>query len=306
MSSQPWFETQRYKDFIKVHQSMDFAERARLLEAALRETTGPERLFWLRCRLTIRLQTASTRPRDAEAAWRDLEELLAGPQDSVEDSRYITMAAIGLYVTTERRDLWAPFFPRVLPHLRRAVRLHIPWHGNMGNLRLRQGQWRKAFRHYTKAIAGFHALTPAQQHGQRGILIFMHAGRAIASVACGHLDAAVADLSRAVAVDSEFKRGFAEPYPLARAQAKVALAMGDFAAARSAVQEGIARSAVSQYKPRPYDLIKFDLIAARMARAEGNSASFHHFCNEALSLSQEWSLPWSEARVRAVLAGAER
>lgn len=300
-----WFETERYQALVKASRAMDHVAQARIIDAALSETEGAEKAFWLLLQRERRWSGTLQRASGADQVWTELREILSMAPDDPKNRYGVVRQALVSYYYTERKDLWSEFFPLIRrdlgPVLREGKDHHI-----VAMLRLLQRRWCAALRCSSRMLAAFQAAPPAVLSAQRGRLVFFHAVRATAAAACGHLELASADVQRAMEVDAEFVRGYLEPYPLVFAQAEVALARGDFRAAQAALQEGIARSAVSQYKPRPADKVKFDLVAARIARAEGNMVGFHNFCNRALANCHDFDLRMSEITVRAIMAGAER
>jgi hypothetical protein len=295
-------QTPRFRAFCEAAEAADFAAQIRIKQEAIAQTTGEEKALWLHFQETRSWTKKYFHPTDALQGWAELHAMLATAQDEMTRQNAI-IRAVGLYGITQQTDLWANLFRELRPHLR-LIKDSWAYCFNLGQLRLRQRRWRSAYLTITRAMTRRQRKKPHSQ--QSAAWVHIHANRAIAALACGQLERAMEDVALATALDAQFDRTYIEPYPLALAQAELALAQGNFQAARRALQEGMARATVCQQKPLPFQCAEFDLAAARIARAEGNMSSFHHFCEQALARCLEWNLRMTEVSVRAVMAGAER
>jgi hypothetical protein len=304
MTQAEFEQTPRYRAFQAACRSVDNAAQARIIQEAVAQTTGEEKAFWLRFQEGQRWVTKYFHPTDAVMGWVELHHMLANAGNDAGMYRDLIIRAVGLYFMTERRDLWAALFPELRPHLRLINHSWAFCH-HLGHLRLRQRRWRAAYVTTNRAMARVQAKYP-DRYGDSVTWIHMLTLRAVAATAMGWLGVAEKDVELATALEARLDRRLMEPYGLALAQSELAFAQGRFQGARAALQEGMARSTTSQHKPHPYQQVDFDLLAARIARAEGRMASFQHFCEQALNRCLEWGLQLSEARVRAIMAGAER
>lgn len=304
MDRNRWFESERYQELTRATRAMDFARQIQIVEDAVAETEGAERAFWLRLRAQQRFAQYA-HPGETNRGWAELPMLVAAAPVDPDHMGQVALLALMLYGVSQRADMWANFFPLIRPGIKPASR-YWNWYNNLCEIRRLECRHHASMLACSKALALLDALPPAVSNTQRGRRVFILTRRAIAAVNLGDLRLAADDVQQATAIDAEFDRAYLAPYYLAAAQAELALARGHLDAARAALHDGIARSAICPHKPLPVDRVEFDLLAARTARAEGNRASFQHFAGRALATCLEWDLRLSEAKVRAVIAGAER
>lgn len=92
-------------------------------------------------------------------------------------------------------------------------------------------------------------------------------------------------------------------YSLAMAEAWAALASGRLQAARSSLQKHLVLSPDSN---QPLAVFQAHVLAARLALAEGSSAGYRHFCDQARAVCDEHQMPLSREFLRVVMADTER
>jgi len=178
------------------------------------------------------------------------------------------------------------------------------WYG-MGGLHMLRRRWHQSYRAFGKAQALLDSLRPEEYVRVAGYTVHLRARRARAALRCNRPDSAALEVDLATEFDARKERKYLHPIPLALARADLALYHGRFQDARTEIQQGLTRLAASQtLKMFPQGLIDQDLLAARIARAEGNDVGFRHFAERALALAIENRLAWTEATVRAVMEGA--
>lgn len=300
-----WVESEPFQKVMNACRTNDRNTLDRIVEERLASAQGPERAFWLRIRAK-QLSRDALFPHVMEVAWADLEEARCAAQDDPEGHLETLSDAFTLSLRGERVD-------RLFSVLR-AIRLAygkldgVPffWQ-DLGNLNMKRGRWQKATRAFTRAVAAFGRLTAREQGTFACRLAHYHAWRAICQVACNNGAAAAADLETALALSANEPEQNISHLTMGMARAELALHRGFPQEARAALQHGVMQDALlKRPKATPAQMADTELLAARIARAEGNQVGFAHFCEKALALCEKYSLPLTESRVRAVMAGASR
>ncbi|HWI65891.1 MAG TPA: hypothetical protein VNT75_29025 [Symbiobacteriaceae bacterium] len=300
-----WVDSIQYRQVMNACRANDRNTLNHIIEERLAAVTGPERAFWLRVRAAQRARDALM-PHLVEMAWVDLRDALQAAPDDQEERMQTLLAAFGLSLTGERPDKLVEFLKAMRPGFRRLADTPFFWQG-LGFMNMKRGRWRKAARAFGRAIATFDLLSPYEQELYACRPAHFHAWRAICLVGCGETERAAADMDTA--------NGLAQTHPpqninhsaLGVAQAELALERGLIQEARTALQHGVMQDALlKRPKAEPAHLAERELLAARIARAEGNHVGFGHFCEKALAICTQYRLPLTEQRVRAVMAGAAR
>jgi tetratricopeptide (TPR) repeat protein len=298
-----WVETADFQQVMQLSHTWDLTALNRHLEARLAATQGRERAFWLLVRANRRAMDVQV-SHVLDAAWADLEEALRIAPDDPSNRADTLAAALNICLTTERSELFLP----TLKGLRHCYYLVDPvgvfWQ-YVGIMHMKRRRWHQAARALERAIVEFTELEPVRKELYECRLSHCYAWRAIGLVACGRIEESVASIELGQALARRQPPQGLNHLLFATAQAEVALHEGRPQVARSALQHGLVLdSDANRPKQPPSQLAEIDLLAARIARAEGNQVGFTHFCNKALAICDQYKLPLTAARVRAVLAGA--
>lgn len=301
---EPLRENDSYRQLVQAVRARDHIRQIQIIDTCIRETVGAEQAFWLRARVDRQVR-GLVAPRDLQPAWGDLSTALDMAPDDPENQQAVLNSALMLAVATEEYHRLAPFMARLRPRGTPLVQ-HEAFLGTLGLLYLKRRRWDLAYRTFTNAIDAFRAMPPDRQRASEGRLIYLHANRAIVAAATGRVETAAMDVASAQTTDRKFMRDHLNPLALALAQAELAFCSGRLQDARAALQRGIMRVAAARRRLWPNDQVSFHILAARLARAEGNMVGFSHFCNKALELCAEHKLVVTGQTVRAVMAGAER
>jgi tetratricopeptide (TPR) repeat protein len=296
----PYYESTAFQEFATASREKDFTRLARILEEQLAVTTGREKAFWLLLRYERRSKSYRS-PRELRTLWAEFDTLLAIDPTDPEVLRPVVMKALLLYWDSEHNDGLAAMMPVLRPFRHQFLPDHL-LRQVLGGLALRRRQWRSAYRHFTLAIRDFQRLSGAQIKAQEGSMPHQFAQRAQAAVALGWLDKAERSVEEARAYLEQLPRRPGINFPLALAEAGLAHARGQYQEARSILH---AAEADPQMLRPIYGDVDFLLMAARIARSEGNMSSFDHFCQKAQALCTEYDMPLTAASVQAVMNGAE-
>lgn len=299
-----WIESVSYQELVLACRSGDQGKQAAIVERRLAETNGAEKAFWLRARARQRIKGAALPP-FSELAWSDLVEALhVAPQDH--PTWAITLsAALDLCVTTESFQRAAPTLKNVR-WISGALRKEpVFWH-SVGMLRLKLRKWCAAERAFTRALRAYSTLSATRKDNLQCRLAHSYAWRAVAAAASGMAEQAAADVEQAFAMAACAPHGVQFAI-LGLAKAEVAFSAGRVQEARIALQQGLMEDGLQGRKRlAPSHQVETELLAARMARAEGNMVGFAHFCDRALALCNQYDLSLTRDCVQAVQAGAER
>lgn len=294
-----YFESEAYQELVQAYRARDYALQGQIIERQVATTKGNENAFWLRVRLDRRVSFCST-PREFMNLKPDLEALLSVAAEDPEHIHSLATTAIHLYLNGEYGDALA----RVLPLLRPFRQVLSNSHGirhNLGLLFAKKRRWHSAFRNLTLSLKLFDLLPKARQEAQGGYRYFVYTQQAIVAVALNRYDTAAESIAGAHAVMATRPPGYFHPAFVGLAEAALAHARGEYQLARSFLQTANATAKTGI----PWVEFDFLLMAARMARSEGNLSSFHHFCQQARALCAKHDMPLSAAAVQAVANGAE-
>jgi hypothetical protein len=235
-------------------------------------------------------------------AWSDLHEILSHGSNDPNIAQLVANLAIHVCLHLERSDGLETIMPVLLPlkhHLLASYQIRAV----LGRLELKRRRWYSAYRHLTLALELFEASPEIFRARQKGYWHFHFTRRARAAVAMGWLDKAEADIAESRSIANDRPPGYFAPYPLALAKASLACAQHRFSDARFFLQQADAQP--SEFPRLPDAEVDFLLIAARIARAEGNMQSFGHFCQRALVYCTERDMRLTKASVQAAMNGAE-
>lgn len=271
----------------------------RLVTEQIESTEGAEKAYWLRYRAMAKRRYGHALNRASVEA--DLTEAnLADPSDVTSAVKDILNQA----VVQQHLSLLAQIDRRLRPAIRKELYGDWRYWTQIGHLHRLRRRFYQAYRAFSRALRLFLNISPEEMRNNRGWTIAVSSSQARAALRVGRLDEAVISLDRAIAVDREVDRRHMNPIHLAIAQAEVSFAMGRYAEAIHAMQMGRSRAAAKEFRPMPSDQIDTALIAARVARAEGNMAGFQHFCQQALDMALDNNLPLTATEVQAVMDGA--
>lgn len=299
-----YYSSEPYQRLIKAVIGRDYPGIHRIIEEQLAGTTGAEKAFWLFTRSGK--WGIVTNELNRQRAWDDLEEALRTAPDDLDVGRFALNSALGKSLQTEKLDRLQGVIRRLQPNLRRlktgwAYWLHI------GDLHGLKGHWRQAYSAFDRSIQQFHEQGPEAHDSFKGYLPRLHCQRAVGAVACGHPGQAATDVETARHLFTTVSATAQNPLTMAVALAELALCRGERAEARSALQAGVTGAGLNPgHMPGDRRMIQVDLLAARIARADGNAAGFRHFAEKALSRAEQLDLQLSAAQIRRVMAGSER
>ncbi|HYG58915.1 MAG TPA: hypothetical protein VD902_12725 [Symbiobacteriaceae bacterium] len=300
------FESEPYQKLTVATRSADYGQVGHILNTQVALAEGRDKVFWMGLRLEwARMNTFSTT--DEWTLWPEVEAMYRYlPNDPVVQ-RTVASNAIAIMANSQRKPSDCPPWTRALY---RGVRLHIQdgylyWAQRAGML-ANQRRWRAAYCAESRAIACFLSLPAAQQQAMNGRLILHHLKRVQSGLASNQLNQIEADFQAARDIMSKRPGNKVGRVDLAWAEGGWALHQGRYRDAHMFLQQ-----ALILLKESPHTHISvvhrvdIELLAARLARAEGNMVSFDHFARRALAIAEEHRLPLTAAAVRAVLAGAE-
>lgn len=296
---EPW-KTGKIHDLIAdAIRNNDAATIMRLTTEQIESTEGAEKAYWLRHRAMAKRQYGNALTEASVDA--DLTEAnLVDPTDVTSAVKDILNRA----VVEQRLSYLAQIDCRLRSAIRRELYGDWRYWAQIAHLHRIRRRFYQSYRAFSRELRLFLNLSPEEMRNNVGWTIPISCNHARAALRAAKLDEAVTSLERAIAVDRAVERKHMNPIYIAIAQAEVAFAQGRYPEAIQALHAGRSRAAAKEFRPMPLDQIAADLIAARVARAEGNMAGFQHFCERALAVAVENSLPLSEAEVRAVLNGA--
>lgn len=281
---------------------MDKFAAPRIVHQQIAVTKGSEQAFWLMLQLGQRMNQLHT-PSEYRSVLPQLQEMMAVAPDDPDTVHAVANTALVIYAWAESPEGLVQLFPLFRPH-RQGLLRDVSIRGNLAILMAKKRRWYSVYRNTTLTRNLFDELPEAKRSGGQGYLHFNYARRAVATVALGWYDQAERDITAARAMRDARPPGYFQPDFLALAEAALAHARGLYQEARAALQ--IATNAPSRrYKRPPWVEVDFLLMAARIARSEGNLSSFHHFCQQARALCAEHDMPLSAATVEAVANGAE-
>ncbi|HLN61174.1 MAG TPA: hypothetical protein VK464_06425 [Symbiobacteriaceae bacterium] len=294
-----FIESEAYQELVRASRSSDFARQAQIVEQQIASTQGAERAFWLHVRLARKIGICRT-PRELINLVPEFKDLVSVPPNDLDRVQSIAATAINLYVYGERSDALAYVLPLLRPHRRALAQVHGIRH-NLGLLFVKKRRWHSAYRNLSLCLELWKQQPQVEQESKGGYRYFVHAQRAVAAVALGRYDEAATSIAGAHAVMAQRPPGYFQPAFVSLAEAALAHAQGEYQTARNFLQTANVTSKMGA----PWLTFDFLLMAARIARSEGNQNGFTHFCQQARALCAEYDMPLSAAAVEAVANGAE-
>lgn len=283
--------------------SSDYVRTTQIIAEQISRTTGSERAFWLFVRVGQWGVVATEA--NIRRAWADLEEALQTAPEDPEVRETALYTALGYAVMTEKLERLLAVVRQVRPDLPRLKQDWRYWH-NVGDLHGLKGHWRQAYGACQRALDSFHRQSSQAVASFQGYLPLLYCRRAIGAAACGDAAQAAQDIQTAEEQYTRVSAPAQNPLAVAMAAAELALCQGRLGQARAALQLGVEKAGLKLNQPDDRRLVQVDLLAGRIARADGNAAGFRHFCERALARTQTLDLAFSAARIRRVLEGAER
>ena len=300
-----WVESEPFQQVMNACRTNDRNTLNRIVEERLASANGPERAFWLRIRAKQRSRDAFF-PHMMEVAWADLEEARRAAPGDLAGQLQTLSDAFGLSLKSERVDRLVSVLRAIRQESGKLDALPFFWQ-DLGVMNMKRGRWRKAARAFTRALEAFRRLTASEQGTFACRLAHYHAWRSMCLVACNNGLGAATDLETALTLAAGEPEQNISHLTMGMARAELALHRGLLQEARSALQHGVMHDAMlNRPKATPAQLADTELMAARIARAEGNQVGFAHFCEKALAVCAQYGLPLTESRIRAVMAGASQ
>lgn len=296
--------TEVYAEWLEALRHMDYPRCVRIADEQIACNSGQVRRFWEEKREALGRRVKSLSGLDDTAPhWEQLNKRLQSTEDLATRRETLSLA-INVCAIAETFDaLPAALAAMGFPLRQLAVGWRY-WSSRYIMHRLRR-RWQRAADALTRAIDALEALSPVELRPNRGYLYFFHTDRALMRLHCGDLTGPEADIEYAQAMEVQYPPGYLYQLDMALATGELAFRRGRMRDALAAMQRGRTRHAASQYK-RSWTIreVDMELLAARIARAEGNMEGFHYYCDRAMAMCTERKLPLSAAHVRAVRDGA--
>ncbi len=300
---QHFYNTQRYEHLAALLREGATVEAGKWIEQAIAETEGRELAFWYVIRTGRQLDLPVPNVNQIMA---DIYAALAMAPDDPETEEGVSLALLSLAVRTERLEepaRWIAYLRRV----RRTSPEPFLIDFNLGVIQWRRMRPAAAVRHFTRALNGMGAWPEERMQYNRGRYFSGHCYRALTLLETGHLAEAERDVETAVALFDSIRNVQVTDLFLILARASLALHKGELQEARRHLQMVHAGGKHSRYYSASYPLrIEVDLVAARIAQAEGNAAAFDHFWGRALATAHEQDLVVTARRLLAVREGGSR
>lgn len=295
------YESEPYRQLTDAIRQKEMPRAGAIIAEQIEATTGEERFVWLGIKVASQLQYAAT-PREKLDHWSLVATLAREAGDDPDRQRSAVGHAFVIMLEAERTAELARFCLGLRPGYAIFRREGWSFHFNRAQLHNLRGRWERAHVAFTRSLMAFRQMPEAQLSAMLGYVVLLFAERSICACRLGRPDWAEQDLREAAATRDKVK---GEPtWSMAMAEAELALQMGEYGSARSMLQTADMRLTSSGLPRYPRGQIRMELLAARIARAAGNTASFHHFAARALGIAQEHQLRLSEQEVRRVLEGA--
>lgn len=298
-----WFRSDLYQQLIVAVNQRDVPRQRLIQDEALARTEGAEQAFWYLVRAGNKAAWAGM---VIDGCWEDIAIAVHTAPDHPNIRRIAVATAIAFVLRTEQVWRLKPYIPQLREALRDSPDQALLQY-NLGQLQLRRGKWGTALSTLNQALDGMAGWSPERMAANRGRLFIGHAQRARAAVACGQFELARRSIEAAAEVARDRVTSPFEYMALAVAEAELALAQERFGDARHALQMGLMRDTTGEWlRSSGSGRAQAELVAGRIARAEGNMEAFFQFCEKALAIAAQRDLCLTEARIRAVMAGADR
>lgn len=259
---------------------------------------GHDRAYWLRQRAFSRLNYGT--PANIPAAFADLDEAFEIDGDDLAHHLFVKSFAIRL----QRPELLKLPPCAIRARIRRESYDNWRYWADIGGLQRLRRRWPQSYRGYKRCLQTYLNTSPEDLKQMRGWLIVIYSWCARAAIRVGRLDDADLLSARMMEVFAEEERPHFHPTILTITRGELAFSRGQFQAAKMEMQSGMEKARRENHLIPSLVEIDHNLLAARIAREEGNMVAFEYFCGQALEICQKSSLPLSEAEVRAVWGGA--
>lgn len=294
---QSLYQSERYLRLVEAVRAGDHAARHAIVAEGIAQSQGVERAHWLL------LRAASRQGMPVVPIAKLQEDILEAMAHAPTDRNIRCMACnlvLGTAMITEQLSLlrqWLFLIPRAL----RETEDPFMFLMNLANLAWRRGRYGAALRYVDRALADMAQWTPERLHAFRGHLFHARTLRALQHLALGQVEEAERDVALATQLYETVSKVWVSNKGLTMAQARLALARGDLAGARSHLQAIWLRdTAAKTHADMAVHRVEADLIAGEIALAEGNRQAFDHFTGRALQLAEQHKLVLSARRILAI------
>lgn len=295
------YESEPYRQLTEAVRKNDVSRAGAIVAGQVAVTDGEERFMWLGIQVSSRLRYAVT-PRQKLEHWPAIVALAREAGDDPDRQRTAVGHAFVVLLETERIGDLALFCLPLRPGYAIYQREGWNYYFNRAQIHNLNGRWGRAHRAFSRSLEAFRQMPEAKLSAMLGYVVGLFAERSICAGRLGRIDWAEQDLREAVATREAIK---SEPtWATCLAEAELALRSEEFSRARSMLQAADMRLKSSGTPLYPRMQVRMELLAARIARAEGNMASFRYFGSRALAVAREHDLALSEAEARRILDGA--
>lgn len=293
-----WSATPAYWELRKAMKAGDIAAQNAILNQQVEQTTGAEKAFWLIQRVGIRSRHIQPA---LDPTWTELDEALALAPDDREIQQLVLLQALSFAVSTERLARLCAILRRLKPYLRELLPSHPFIQANLALIQMKRGRFHDAFVRFTHTFRLIEALGEEWKERRRGALPPLYAEQARVAFRLGFTMEGAAWLAHATASMGRQPNFGIGHFFLALAQAEQAFQEGQHHAARRILQHASAQAAKGESRViLPIVLVEAELLAARIAGAEGNRQAVAYFCDRALSLIAHLDRPLTAAQIEAV------
>lgn len=296
-----FYEDPVYLEVVRLNRNREYVKANQLMERMIREAAPALRPHWMILRAEQLMLTRQLTDR-WKAAQSVLATALASAPADPEVRLRVALSTILLVTESQHLELARPLLPLIRREWGRLKHNVVAWWrlGAMHEVRLK---WHQTYRCQSRTLALYAQLPAAERNLRLGARLLTRRSRGLAAVALGRLDEAKSDLADMQAVLRLLPPKAYPDIVMGELEAYLLLAAGDVAGARLRMQQALELDRADAREFYPPQSVRCDLLAARMARAEGNAAGFRHFCEHARALCQEYDLPGSAQGVQALLAG---
>ncbi|MDF2629432.1 MAG: hypothetical protein K0R39_3263 [Symbiobacteriaceae bacterium] len=276
----------------------DYGTCLAMLNTLIPTSEGQEKVHWLRLRMQVRRHVEPTALSPLIEA--DLAEAFAAAGG---DGATLVPLVLEQVLLTQQLH-FLTLIPRTM--LRTAwPSLAVNWRfqADLSSLHWLLRKWRKSYHARLRAIEII-ASSPEEKARNGGWLTQIRTWCARSALRCGEADAAVQQLELSLTEQRRRKTPL-PPASTALAKAELALFRGEYRAAQVEMTHLLGSlSEMPDVKTHAIVHIDLNLLAARVARAEGNSAGFDHFCARALAGCRENEMPLMKRHVYLMKDGA--
>lgn len=295
------FVSEPYLRLTEAIRQDDVPRAGAIIAEQIAATVGEEHFFWLGMQVSARLRYAKTALERLEH-WPAVIALGREAGADPDRQKRVIGQAFVVLLDAERVPELARFCLSLRPGFALYQRQGWAYQFNRGFLHRLHGRWERMHVAFTRSLEAFLRLPDMQQSPTMGNLINIYAERSVAAAMLGRLESARADLREAMQVEQRLPGE--RRWVTYIAEAELSLLAGEVDRARTLLQGAAVRLTSDGFAGYPRARVRMELLAARLARATGNMASFHHFAARALAIATEHELKLSEAEVRRIIDGA--